>query len=265
MFGLPHEFAYTALGFGFSPAHIAESFTMAFLRTSLRFGVVPLILLFLFILFVATYRFLGLPSVDELVELARNYYTQHGHLVVLVGALAEGLLVVNWYLPGSFVLVLGVTFSEGRPLNAVSLVAIIILAFFVTTILNYTMGRYAWYRFLLFFGLKAPLQKVKSQVEKRGLSIIYITYFHPNVGALTALSCGIIQLPLRKFVIHSGLALVLWNLLWGLVVYLVGPWLLRLLNVWLVFPLLVVWLVGAVVRAAWISKKRGRRAESSNF
>lgn len=232
---------------------------MADLRTVLRFAAVPLTLLMIFTLFVAIYQLLGLPSSEELIQLARDYYSEYGYEIVFVAALVEGLLLVNWYLPGSFVIVLGVTFSAGRPLNSLFMVALVASGFFLTSLLNYAMGRYAWYRFLLFLGLSSPLEKVKLRVEKYGLPVIFTTYFHPNVGALTALSCGILRLSPLRFTAYSAAALIGWNSLWGVIVYLVGPALLNLLSMWMAIPLLVLWLIIVVVR----SLRQSRRKEAA--
>lgn len=222
---------------------------MADLRTILRCAAVPLTLLVLFILFIVIYQLLNLPSAEELVQLARDYHYKYGHEIVFLAAIAEGLLVVNWYLPGSFVIALGVTLSYGMPLNALTLVALVILGFFLTSLINYAMGRYAWYRFLLFLGLRSPLEKMKRKVDKHGLSIIFSTFFHPNIGALTALSCGILRLSFWKFTAYSALALVVWNLLWGAIVYLAGPVLLNLLNMWVIIVMIGLWILIAVIRS----------------
>ena len=236
---------------------------MADLRTILRYAAVPLTLLVLSILFVAIYQFLGLPSSEELVQLARDYHSRYGHEIVFLAAIAEGLLVVNWYLPGSFVIVLGVTLSHGMPLDALILVILVISGFFLTSLINYAMGRYAWYRFLLFLGLRSPLEKMKQRVDRHGLPIIFSTYFHPNIGALTALSCGILRLSFWKFTAYSALALVIWNLLWGTIVYLAGPVLLNLLNIWIIIVMIGLWVLIAVVRSLW--RPRSKKATQTEL
>jgi membrane protein DedA with SNARE-associated domain len=222
----------------------------------LRFIILPLVFLVIFVVFVQIYKVLGLPSAQGLVDIAKHYYLEHGYITVFIAAIIEGLLVVNWYLPGSFVIVLGVIFSIGDPLRAVAMVAIITFAFFLTSVINYTLGRYAWYKFLLFLGLRVPLEKMKQKVKKHGLFLIFTTYFHPNIGALTALSCGILRLSFSKFLIYSLGALILWNTLWGFIVYLAGVPLLKLLHVSMLIAALVSWLIFGIARFIFQSCKK---------
>jgi len=214
----------------------------------LRLIIIPLIFLMSFLLFVVVYRFLGLPNGQELIDIAKNYYNNYGYITIFIASLIEGLLVVNWYLPGSLVIVLGVILSAGNPIRVVFMVAIITIAFLITSVINYVFGRYAWYRFLLFLGLRVPLEKMKQRVEKHGLVLIFSTYFHPNIGALTALSSGILRLPFIRFLVYSIIALILWNVFWGLVVYLVGPIILNFLHMTFLIAIFTCCLLFAIIK-----------------
>lgn len=231
---------------------------MSTFRIILRFSSLPLALLIVFGLFVVFYRLLNLPSPEELIRLAKGYYLEYGYLVVFLAALIESFLVINWYLPGSFVIVLGVVFSQGDPMRAINLVGLVIIGFLLMYILNYAVGRYGWYRFLLFLGLKVYLEKTKIQVEKYGLPIIFSTYFHPNFGALTATCAGILKLSFVRFLSYSILATVIWNALWGTIVYFAGETMLNFLSVWIVFLLLLVWLAVAIIQAVRRPYKNNR-------
>lgn len=215
---------------------------------SVRLIAIPILLLVAFLIFIGLYRLLGLPSPDELIKLAETYYSRHGYFVVFIAAIIEGLILVNWYFPGSVVIVLGVTLNTEANLNIYIVISLVTLAFFLDYQINYFLGRYGWYRLFLYFGLRPPLEKMTRRVQKYGLRIILMTYFHPNVGALAATSCGILLLPFRRFIAYSMLAVVFWNALWGVLVYLVGPAILELMNMWIVIVLLIAWALIAICR-----------------
>lgn len=225
---------------------------ISFMRELFQFIAIPLFFLFLFLIFAISYELLGLPSSEKLISIAKNFYTTHGYWVVFVAAILEGLLAVNWYLPGSAVIVLGVTLSHETPINPVIIVGLVMLGFFVTSNINYFLGRFAWYKIFMFLGLAKPLDKMKSRVEKHGLSIIFSTYFHPNVGALVATSAGILQLPFFNFVIYSSIAIIIWNTFWGIVVYLFGSFILRIAGMYVIIILISIWLLISVVRYFYI-------------
>lgn len=215
----------------------------------LRIAAVPLILLAAFLIFIGIYQLFGLPSSNELVEIAQRYYSSYGYWVVFLGALVEGVLVINWYLPGSFVVVLGMLFARQGSLNPIIVVGLVVMAFCIDIVLNYALGRYGWYKLLLRLGLASPLERMRRKVVQHGLPLIFSTYFHPNVGALTAASCGILHLPFDRFLIYSILALIGWNSLWGAMVYMSGPAIMKFLNMWLLIPALVLWTLIVIVRS----------------
>ncbi len=208
-----------------------------------RYAAVPLVVFAFFIAFGIAYRLLNLPSADEELALAKQYYAEYGYWVVFLAALAEGALFINWYLPGSIVAAFGVAFAAQLGLNVALVVALIILGFFLTSIINYALGRFGWYHLFLKLGLSGPLEKIKARTERKGLAIIFTTYFHPNVGALTATSAGILKFPFSKFCAYSLAALVVWDTAWSLLVVFVGPPILNVLSIWTILLVLAIWIV----------------------
>lgn len=195
-----------------------------------KFIVIPTsaILVYFTILFI--YQKLNLPTPEEIISWTRNYYVEYGYWVVLIGALMEGLLFVNWYLPGSIVVALGVVLARGTELNIFLMLILVITGFFTTGLLNYAFGRFGWYHVFIKLGLNQPLEKVKSKVENKGLKILFTTYVHPNFGALAATSAGILRMDFKKFVLYSFISITLWNSFWTLLFYWFGSVLLDNMN-----------------------------------
>ncbi len=211
-------------------------------RAFLKSALVPIILLGMFSLLVLAYAIFDLPTFDEAVAASSRYYAEHGYWVALTGALAEGTLFINWYLPGSIVVVFGVVFARENSLYAPAVVGVIMIGFMLAMILNYFLGRFGWYRLFLRLGLKEPLERIKQRLENRGSSLIFGSYFHPNVGALTATSAGILRFPVGKFLKYSAIALVLWNTLWGVAAYFAGPAILHIFNSYFIVAGLLIWI-----------------------
>jgi len=216
----------------------------------LKFAAAPLTLLVALLAIIVLYQIFPLPPKAEFIEFMRHYYNQYGYWLVFIAAAGEGLLFVNWYWPGSIAVVVGVVFARPDPVRAIVMVALIMLGFFLTTLINYAVGRYGWYRLFLWLGLRKPLDDVKRRVENKGLPIILWTYVHPNLGALTATSAGILQLPFKKFLAYSAVAIVGWNTIWGFIAYFSGPKLLDYMGFTMVLIGLVVWVVYLGVKYA---------------
>lgn len=210
--------------------------------------IAPLSLLVFYLLLVVVYRASGGPPSEVLTQRAMALFAQHGYPIVLLGALLEGLLLVGWYFPGSVVIVFGVVVSKSGALNPVAVVALIIAAFYGTSLVNYALGRFGWYRLLSVFGLKAALDRMHDRVSERGLRVVFPTFFHPNVGALAATSCGVLRLPFGRFALYAIIALVAWNTLWGVLVYVMGDVALKFLNMWVVIAGLLLWAAVRLIR-----------------
>ncbi len=195
-----------------------------------QYVAVSCLVLIVYLIFIFVYRALGLPNSEEIINFARRYYEEYGYWVVLVGALAEGILFVNWYLPGSVVVALGATLAKDSGLNIFLMLALVIIGFYATAILNYAMGYFGWYHAFIKLGLKEPLEKVQHKVENKGLKILFTTYVHPNFGALAATSAGILRMSFSKFSLYAFISIVLWNSLWTLIFYYFGSELLKHVN-----------------------------------
>jgi membrane protein DedA with SNARE-associated domain len=200
-----------------------------------RYIALPIIVGVIYFCLVYFIRYLGFPSPEEIIAFTERYYETYGYWVVLVGALVEGALLINWYLPGSIVVALGVIFAKASGLSVLLMLSLIIFGFFSTALINYFFGRYGWYHVFLKLGLKAPLEKVQSQVRDKGLKILFTTYVHPNFGALAATASGILKLPFLKFALYSFISITLWNSLWTILFYYFGSFLLEHMTLLIVF------------------------------
>ena len=234
------------------------------LKEFLKYASLPIILLALFGVLTIVYKLFDLPSYAEMTIWTKNAFTTYGYWVIFVGALAEGILFANWYLPGSVVVVMGVAFAQENGLSAPVAVALITLGFLITAVINYALGRYGWYRLLMKLGLAEALNRTKKRVEKYGHKIIFGTYFHPNIGALTATSAGILRLSFPRFVIYSVISLAVWNTIWGMVVYISGPAIVEIVNFKNLLLIISAWLAALLVIFIWKKKKILAPAVKSN-
>lgn len=206
---------------------------------------VALPLLFLTVL-VALYFFwkiLDLPPEDEFIQIIKGYFERYGLLTVLTSALLEGMLFIGWYFPGSLVIFLGVIFAGKDFLRVSEVLSVATVGLSSAYLLNFFLGKYGWYRLLLSFSLSGPLEDAQRRLTKYGLSTIFLSYWQPNLAALTSTAAGILQFSFRKFFIYSLGATILWNIFWGALVYILGEASLYLVGLRFVIITIVVWAV----------------------
>lgn len=211
-------------------------------HTIIKSIALPLFFLGVSLSLYGVWKILDLPPKEELTEIARAYFATYGLITVLVSAVLEGLLIVGWYYPGSLVIFLGVLFVGKDVPRTTGVVAVVTIGLFVAYVLDFLIGRYGWYRLLLAFGIKGPLESAQRRLTKHGPSSIFLSYWQPNLAALTATAAGILHVPFRTFLVHSFVAVVIWNIFWGTLVYVLGEAALSLVGLQFVFIVIGIWI-----------------------
>ena len=183
-----------------------------------------------------------MPPQNEIIEIAKEYFNTYGIWIVLISAFIEGTLLLGLYYPGSIVIVLGVILSNGDIKMVFLVVLVASLGIFTAYIVDYFLGKYGWYKLLVKFGLKDQIESAKNKLEKYELRVIFLSYWHPNFAAVISTAAGILKLSFRRFVIHSALILLAWNVLWGSIAYFFGEVALRIIGFRFVFVIAVFWI-----------------------
>lgn len=183
-----------------------------------------------------------MPSEPELIVLAKSYFEKYGLLTVLISATIEGLILVGFYYPGSLVIFLGVIFAGRNIIDLLQVVSVVSLGLFTSYLINFYLGKYGWYKLLLVFGLKEPLEKAKASLNKYGLSSILLSYWQPNIAALVATAAGILHFSVPKFFLYSFVAVISWNTFWGGLVYFLGEKSLNLVGPKFIFIVVIAWI-----------------------
>ncbi len=202
----------------------------------------PITLFLLLGIFLLTYQALNLPSYDEIIAFAQAKYEVHGYWVVFVAALAEGFLLINWFFPGSIVVVMGTLFATQGAQSIAITVALVMTGLFLMAIVNFYMGKYGWHKMFLKFGLEKEIDRMRKRIEKHGLKILMISYIHPHVGSLTATAAGILQIKTRTFIKYSLAAFAFWATFWLCVVYVAGEEIVSLINFKSLLLIMIAWI-----------------------
>ena len=208
----------------------------------LRVAAFPLIVLALLFGFIAAYQFLGLPNSAELVKICESYLGRYGYMIVFIAAFVETIPPINFYLPGSTVVVLSAAFARHGTLNIFAVLGVAGSAFLLAYILDYLIGRWGWHWVMLRCGLGPSLERSRQKVSVRGPSWLWWAYVHPNIGAIAATSCGILRIPFKAFMLHSVGALAVWVSLWGAGAFFIGDRMVKYLDIRWLIPLAFLWL-----------------------
>lgn len=215
----------------------------------------PLILLTAYLVLYLGWKLLGLPSDEVMKNKIISYFANYGLVIVFVGAFLEGVLLIGQYFPGGFIIFFGVISAGANVLRAAEIVAIVCISFFIAYYLNYLIGKYGWYRLLLRFGLGKTIEITKEKLAKHELSTILSTYWEPNLSSITATAAGILQIPRRRFLIHSIIGILIWETFWGILVFFLGRRAFNLFGIKSVLLVFAVWTIIILIKHFGFDKK----------
>ena len=212
-------------------------------------------LLFIVILLQIAWVAFDLPNKNELLVVAQNFFRNYGLLVFFAVAAIEGLLLVGWYFPGGTVLFVGVILA-GTNVPLVLLNGLIIsLGLLVAYVINYFIGYYGWYKLFVQFGLGDSVSKIQKKIADNSWAAFFLTYWHPSTAALSSTAAGLLKLNFAKFIVNSVLALFIWNLLWGTLIYFLGSRALGIASFKFVFVVILLWVLLKLLYL-YLSQKR---------
>lgn len=196
------------------------------------------------------WKILDLPSEEETIEIVTTWLQTYGLWIVLIGSMLESLLFIGLYFPGSVIIFLSVALSPD-PLHAVKAVVAVSIGMLIGYTLNYTFGKYGWYKVFLKLGMRDSIENARAKMERNDIRYIFYTYWNPGLGSFTATAAGILRTNFKRFLLLMVLAIVVWNTFWGVLVYSLGESALALLDFTLVLKIIVVWIIFEIGLLAW--------------
>jgi membrane protein DedA with SNARE-associated domain len=118
---------------------------------------------------------------------------------------------------------------------------------FSAYVTNFFAGKYGWYRLLLAFGLREPLDNAQRRLTKYGLSAIFTTYWQANLASCISTAAGILQFPPARFVAYSAIAEVLWTMFWASIIFFLGSAALALVGFRMIVILVMLWIAARLI------------------
>lgn len=163
-----------------------------------------------------------IPGPDKAVDWLENLYSQYGYWVVFFAAILEGLVIANFYIPGSTAILLGVIFAKSSGLSVPFTVALVMLGFFISLTADYFIGRDGIQKLLAKFGYTNEIADQSRTMAERSMWSLFASYIHPNMATLIATGAGIINMPLKRFFTLTVIGLLFWDTIWGVTAYYLG-------------------------------------------
>lgn len=212
------------------------------MRRALKIIAFPLAVLAMFGLLYAVWLALDLPPEETMAQAAKYYLDRYGVVIVLISAYLEGMLVIGWYFPGTLVIVLALIFAAPHPARFALVAATAGAGLFSAFVTNFFAGKYGWYRLLLAFGMRAPVENAQRRLTRYGLSAIFTTYWQANLASCISTAAGILQFPVSRFLVYSLVAEAIWITFWSSLIFFLGSAALSLVGFRMVLFLIMLWI-----------------------
>ena len=205
----------------------------------------PLIFLGLYIV-ILVFLYGALPSPDEIVDHLQNLYGRFGYEIIFLGALLEGALLIDLFVPGASIVIFGAVFARTGVIEFPLYLLSAFLGFTTGFFIDYLLGYFGFSNLFKKLGMGQELERAKEKLKKMGGKAFLLGYFHPDVATLFVTAAGIIRLPLREFFIYNFLAGSFWLIFWSTIAYFFGEALIDLIRRFFIAVLIgssAIWLV----------------------
>lgn len=220
------------------------------IKAGLAPAVIPFALAIAFSIFITLYRIAGLPSPTDIAFSATSFYKLYGNTIILPSAYIEGIFMISLYFPGSFVILIGVFASDKTLISLAALGLTAWFGFMLAGITNYFLGKFGYYRLLLFLGRKDSIVNMQRWLSQHGKIAIFLSAFHPNFLSVALVCAGITRRNFIRTIVLAGVSQLFWIAFW----IVVGTPILQNVNMedpnqaWYLVLLLILWGFGLIAR-----------------
>ncbi len=163
-----------------------------------------------------------IPNAPSIVSKIEMLYGSYGYELIFLGALLEGTFMVGFYVPGSFIVLLGAALARR---GVVSFPLVILFGTFGLTagyLVSYLLGRFGWFRIIEGFGLDKNIKDAEKKLLKHQDKALFFCYMMPSTASFLSTAAGILKIDLKKFILKSLGMQLFWSLLWGGLAYTFG-------------------------------------------
>lgn len=193
------------------------------LITPKKLGIIATIVL-IFLIYIIVFIFLRdkIPDMSNLFSKVEEIYSRYGYYLIFFGALIEGTFLLGLYIPGSFIVLLGVSLARMGITSFPLVILYGTIGFCIGYILNYILGRYGWHTIIAGFGLKNQIEDTKTSLSHNYDKALFWGYMVSGTGAMISTASGILKIPFREFLIKTFLYQLFWSLVLGGLAYIFG-------------------------------------------
>lgn len=203
-----------------------------------------------------------MPSSERLIGHLESLYKRYGYEILFIGALIESLVVVNLLAPGMVVLAFGGVFAKSGQLDLTATILAAVSGAMTGYIVDFLLGAFGFSKIVERIAGIETFSKVKKRVNKTDIKIFSLGFFHPNLGSIISLAAGAVEMRFISFISLSFISTLIWFIIWSLLVYMLGDFVLDFLSKYLT-------VLGLIFTTTWFlvfmyGRRRKSKVKSKN-
>ncbi len=200
-----------------------------------------------------------IPDASKMILIAEEIYGTYGYLLIFLAALVEGAFIIGFYLPGSFIVFLGVSLARMGITSFPLVIFFGTLGFCFGYSINYLLGRFGWYRIIEGVGFEKKITETKDNLKHHYNKALFWGYIMPSTGSMLSTASGIMKVPFREFIFKTIATQFFWSFLLGGMAYIFGMTFIRM---FLIYFGLIAFLGFGTYLLHKYKKKRGQKSGS---
>ncbi len=161
----------------------------------------------------------------DIYKIIVDLYSSYGYLLVLASAFLEGIIIVGFFLPGTFVVLLGGYFAKEGNLSIVIVFFLSWIGMAFGNIANYFLGHGSMRsiekskRLARFFQGKKMALKL---LDEYGIKAIFLSHIIGSFRSVICFTAGAVDYSLIKYITANFIASFFWALFFTLSGYFLG-------------------------------------------
>lgn len=172
----------------------------------------------------------AIPTADELINTFSDLYARYGYEIIFVSALLESLVIVSFFVPGSFALALGVVFARTGVTDLTSVVLVSCTGALIGYTLDFLLGYFGFSDIFKKLGYQNLLLNAEQKLKRFGDKGIVLGFFHANLASIISVAAGATNFPILRFAVIGVLSTFFWATLWAVIIYSLGEVFINLLK-----------------------------------
>lgn len=186
----------------------------------------PLLLILAYVVMLGFLRGV-FPTGEELVRDFATFYREYGYLIIFVSAFLEGLVLINFLVPGSLGMALGAIFAKYGSTDLVAVIAVAVFGSLLAYLVDYLLGYWGFSDLLKKIGYGGLLNTTQKSLKRLKIKGLIIGFINPNVGSYLSLVAGATKQDFPLFYGVAVISTIVWFSIWAILFYTIGSVLLE--------------------------------------